>query len=200
MVQFRRLAGYSAVVELIYSHLPGKYVHSLAGDEVQHTAFDLGRAALAVGTEPLGLVARLHEHCPAHRATLRELRLLAVFGTLFKFHAGDFRDDFPSFLDVYPVADAYVHLLHQRGVVEGGALYHRAAELHRGEVCDRSYGSRPAYLVVYAQHRGACLLRLEFECHRPARGFGRVAERTLAGELVDFDYYAVRGVRQELAL
>ena len=143
---------------------------------MQHTSLDLRRAAVAVGAEPFSFVSGLDKRRTAYRTSARELRLGTVHWAFFQFYSGDFRDDFATLFNIYPIPDAYVHLLHQAGVVEGCALDDSAAELHWGEVRDRGHRSRPAHLVVYAQHWSACLLRLELECHCPTGGFGSVSE------------------------
>ena len=199
IVQVRGGAGQAGGEELLDRHLAGQDVHGLAADEVQQAALDLHRAAVLVRAEPFGFVLSLDQGRAAIGADGREDGRLRAFRAVRGVDAGDFRDDLPAFLDIDPVAHADVQQGHLVGVVEGGALDERAAELHGGEVRDGGHGAGASDLVVDAEQLRAGLLGLEFIGHRPAGRLGRVAQRALGGEFVDLDDDAVRGEGEELA-
>ena len=199
VVEVGRRAGEAGLVELVDRHLAGQDVHGLAADEVQQAALDLHRAAVLVGAEPSGLRLGLDERRAAVRTFVRENGPRGVRGAVRRVDARDLGDDFAALLHVHPVAHADVQQGHLVGVVEGGALDDGAAELHRREVGDGGHGAGAADLIVDAEQLRAGLFGLEFIGDRPARRLGRVAEHALAGEFVDLDHDAVRGVGKELA-
>ena len=93
-----------------------------------------------------------------------------------------------------------MELGHHVGVVERSPPDHRAAELHRFEIGDRSHCAGASDLIVDPKQPGTRLFGLELERHSPSRELGGIAVRPLAVELVDFYDYSVGRERKDLAL
>ena len=193
-IEVRGGAGEAGLVELFDGHFSGQDVHRLAADEMQQAALDLHRAAVLVGTEPLGFRLGLDQGRPTIRAVYREDGLLGICVAVGRVDAGNLGDDLPALLHEHPVPDADVQQGHLVGIVQGGALHQGAAELDRGEVGHRGHGAGAPHLVIDAEQLGAGLFGLEFIGDRPARRLGRVAQGALAGKFVDLDDDAVGGV------
>ena len=199
VIQVRRRPGQAALIQLVHGGLPAEDVHGLAGDKMLHPAFDLGGAALAVGTEPFGFSLHAHQGRAAVRAGFGEDGRNGPFRPFALLHAGDLGDDFPAFLHIHPVSLVQVQGADLVFVDQGGAPDHGAAQEHGFQIGYGGDGAGAAHLVVYAEDGGAGLFGLEFIRHGPAGALGGVAQQGLEFQLVDFDDNPVRGVGEFLA-
>ena len=110
-------------------------------------ALYLGRAAVNVRTEPLGLVIFLDQRRPAVRTHLRENRPDSVRRPEREIYIDDLRNDLTAFDDRHCVADSDVHLRDKVLIVKGCPLNNRTGQLDRSQIGDRSHGSSTTDLI-----------------------------------------------------
>ena len=193
-IEMRGERHHAQAVKLLHGGRTAENVHGLAAHKVLQPALDLGRAALRIGAEPLGLSLFPHQGRAAVRAQMRENGRLGAGHTMGKLHPRDFGDDFSALLHIHPVTlvnvqGPYLVFIHQRS-----PLHHGTAQQHRLQVGHGGNGAGAAHLVIDAQDGRAGLFSLEFIRNGPAGALGGIAQLLLAVHLVNLEYNAVRGI------
>ena len=186
------------VIQLVDGGFAAKDIHGLPRDEMLQPPLDLGRAALDVGTEPLGFSFFPDEGRAAVRTDGRELRQGGAGSPFGGFHTRNLGNDLSALFHIDPVSFMDVQRADLVFVHQGGAPHHGAAQQHGFLVGHRRDRARPAHLIVDGKDGRKGLLRLEFVGYGPAGTLGRIAQFLLEGEFVDFDIEEALNMTKEI--
>ena len=186
------------VVQLLHGGFSGQDIHGFAGQEMNEASLDLGRASLRIGAEPAGFSLRFHQGSAAVRTNGREGRTGRPGGTPGHIYACNLGNNLSALFHIHPVSLVNVQAADLVLIDQRGPLDHGAAQQHRFHIGNGGDGTGTPHLVINGQDGGAGLFRLELIRNGPPGTLGRVAQRVLTSQFIDFDHNAVCRIRKVL--
>ena len=192
----------AALVEIVHGFgADAFYVHGLSADEVLHPTLQLWRTRAGVRTIMRRLALVAYKRCATFWTGLDEYHSLSR-GRIAPLcgHADNLRNNFARFLHIHPVAHVQVQLLHDVGIVEGGAAHHGSRKLHGLHIGHGRHSASASYLKSHFLQSCASALGLEFIGDGPARALRCQAEDFLLMYVVHLQHYPIRSYGQVLAL
>ena len=171
-------------------------VKRAARGEVEEPLAQLRGAGHRVRAAPVDLSLVPAERGAALGALAGELELPLVSGAQFRDRADHLGDDLARLAQDHRVTDQHALALNFILVVQGRAVYGRAADLHRGHHGERGDPPGPAHAHLDVEQLGVDLLGRVLVGDRPARCPAGRAHRALRLDRVDLDHHAVDLVRR----
>ena len=135
--------------------------------------FDLWRTTCIVWTIPGSLAFISYQGRAAFRTTFDKLHRLCDDGALVDVDTHNLRDNLTALLHIDIIADMQVKTLDEVLIVQCGALYGSASQLHGIHIGHRGDGTCTPHLISYLVQTGTYSFCLELISNGPAWTLGR---------------------------